>query len=418
MESWKRNLYVLWVAELVAIAGFSVFSPFLPYYVQELGVHDLHAVELWSGALFASQAVAMAVFSPIWGAMADRYGRKLMVERAMFGGAIVLTAMGFVHNVQQLLVLRVLQGALSGTVAAATTLVASTTPRDRSGYALGLLQMAVWGGASVGPLIGGLVADTWGYRAAFYVTGALLLVAGLTVWRFVEEKREPKARNGGAGDGFWDGLKAVAHHRPLLSLYGIELLARTGTSLLAPLLALFIQSLVPGSTRIASITGLVSGAAAATSAVGALTIGRASDRAGYRRVLIICLASTAVVYVPHYFVSSPWQLLVLQGALGIVISGVLASFSALLANLSPEGLHGAVFGVDASVSSLANAMGPMLGASIATSTGLRVPFLIAALAFALASGVAWLWGPRVAGRGSSTSANWKVGPHDSARSQR
>jgi DHA1 family multidrug resistance protein-like MFS transporter len=246
-------------------------------------------------------------------------------------------------------------------------------------------------------LIGGLVADAWGYRAAFYVTGALLFVAGLTVWRFVEEKPEPKARNGGDGDGFWDGLKAVARHRPLLSLYGIELLARTATGLLSPLLALFIQSLVPGSTRVASITGLVSGAAAAASAVGALTIGRASDRAGYRRVLVICLASTAVVYLPHYFVSAPWQLLALQGLLGLFISGMLASYSALLANLSPEGLHGVVYGVDASVSSLANAMGPMLGASIATSAGLRVPFLIAAAALALAAGFAWLWG-----RGSPT----------------
>jgi DHA1 family multidrug resistance protein-like MFS transporter len=404
LESWKRNLYVLWVAELVAIAGFGVFSPFLPYYIQELGVRDLRAVELWSGALFASQAVAMAIFSPIWGALADRYGRKLMVERAMFGGSVVLASMGFVHNVQQLLLLRVLQGALTGTVAAATTLVASTTPRERSGYALGLLQMAVWGGASVGPLIGGLVADAWGYRAAFWVTGALLFLAGLTVWRFVEEKREPKALTDGAGEGFWDGLKAVARYRPLLPLYGIELLVRTGSSLLSPLLALFIQSLVPGSTRVASITGLISGAAAAASAVGALTIGRASDRAGYGRVLVVCLGGAALVYLPHYFVSSPWQLLALQVALGVVVSGMLASFSALLANLSPEGLHGAVYGLDASVSSMANAIGPMLGASLATSAGLRVPFLVAASAFALATGVAWLWLPKVANRQSPTSA--------------
>jgi DHA1 family multidrug resistance protein-like MFS transporter len=132
--------------------------------------------------------------------------------------------------------------------------------------------------------------------------------------------------------------------------------------------------------------------------------------------LVICLASTAVVYVPHFFVSSPWQLLALQGTLGLVISGMLASLSALLANLSPEGLHGAVFGVDASVSSLVTDMGPMSGATIATSAGLRGPFLIAAAAFALASGFAWLWEPRVAIRGSPTSANRKVVPLDSARS--
>jgi MFS transporter, DHA1 family, multidrug resistance protein len=395
LEPWKRNLYVLWVAEFVAIAGFSVISPFLPYYVQQLGVHDLHAVELWSGALIASQAVAMAIFSPIWGALADRHGRKIMIERAMFGGAVLLAAMGFARNVQQLFVLRTLQGAVTGTVVAATTLVASTTPRERSGYAMGLLQMAIWGGASVGPLIGGLVADAWGYRASFWVTGALLFIAGVTVWLFVEEKRVPRVAQGAARDGFWDGLKAVARHRPLLSLYGIELLVRTATSLLAPLLALFIQSLVPGSARVASIAGLISGAAAAASAVGALTIGRASDRTGYRRMLVVCLAGSALVYLPHYFVSSPWQLLALQAALGVAVGGMLATFGALLANLSPEGLQGAVYGVDASVTSIANAVGPMLGATIATTAGLRVPFLVSAAACALGTGLAWLWRPAI-----------------------
>jgi DHA1 family multidrug resistance protein-like MFS transporter len=109
-RGWKRNLYVIWVAELVAIAGFSVVMPFLPYYVQELGVTDLEQVEMWSGLLVTGQAVTMAIFAPIWGSLADRYGRKLMVERAMFGGTILLGAMGLVHNVQQLAILRVLQG--------------------------------------------------------------------------------------------------------------------------------------------------------------------------------------------------------------------------------------------------------------------------------------------------------------------
>ena len=121
MQKWQRNLYALWVAELVAIAGFTVVIPFLPYYVQELGVTESEQVKLWSGLLFAFHAVAMAIFSPIWGSVADRYGRKLMVERAMFGGAVVMGAMGFVQNVQQLVILRALQGCLTGTIPAATT---------------------------------------------------------------------------------------------------------------------------------------------------------------------------------------------------------------------------------------------------------------------------------------------------------
>ncbi|MFN2224883.1 MAG: MFS transporter [Anaerolineae bacterium] len=404
MEAWKRNLYVIWVAELAAIAGFSVVMPFLPYYVQELGIRELHEVELWSGVLFATQAVAMTIASPIWGSLADRYGRKMMVQRAMFGGAIVIGLMGFVDNVWQLAALRAIQGTLTGTVPAATTLVASSAPRERSGYALGLLQMAVWTGASVGPLLGGLVADAWGYRAAFWVTGGLLFVAGLTVWRFVEEKFTPPQQEKGApGGGFWYGIQLVARSHALLSVFSVRVLVRLGMRMLGPILPLFIQSLVPAGARVASLTGLVSGAGAASSAVGAITLGRASDRIGYRRVLLVCTFLAAVVYVPQFFVVNPWQLLVLQALLGLVMSGILASISALQANLAPEGHQGAVYGVDASVVSVANAVGPMLGASIAAAFGLRIPFLLAAGVLLAASGLSYLLIPQTQSQSGPTA---------------
>ncbi|MFN2241362.1 MAG: MFS transporter, partial [Anaerolineae bacterium] len=366
----------------------SIVFPFLPYYVQELGVTDLRDVELWSGVLFATQAVTMAIFAPIWGTLSDRYGRKLMVQRAMFGGAVTLAAMGFVQDVWQLAVLRAVQGMLTGTVSAATTLVASSAPRERSGYALGLLQMAVWSGASVGPLLGGLVADTWGYRAAFWVTGVLLFVAGLAVWRFVEEDFVPPARDKDkSGGGFWDGVKLVIHQRPLVSLFSIRFIVRLGIRLIGPVLPLFVQSLVPPAARLATITGLISGVQAGTSAIGAVTLGRASDRIGYRRVLLACTVAAVILYVPQFFVTTVWQLLILQGAVGLVMSGVLASISALLATLAPEGRQGAVYGVDASVVSAANAVGPMLGASVAAAIGLRAPFLLTAGTLALAAGL-------------------------------
>ncbi|MFN2290274.1 MAG: MFS transporter [Anaerolineae bacterium] len=395
MEVWKRNLYVIWAAELVAIAGFSVVMPFLPYYVQELGISELHEVELWSGVLFASQAVTMTIFAPIWGSVADRYGRKLMVQRAMFGGAVVLAMMGFAQNVWQLAILRAIQGMLTGTVPAATTLVASSAPRERSGYALGLLQTAVWSGASVGPLLGGLVADTWGYRAAFWVTGSLLFTGGLTVWRFVEEDFHPAERDAASPDGgFWYGLRLVARDHGLISLFFVRILVRLAVRTLGPILPLFVQSLIPTSTRVASVTGLISGASAATSAVGALTLGRASDRLGYRRVLLVCALLSGLIYIPQFFVANPWQLLVLQGLLGLVMSGVLASISALLANLAPEGHQGAVYGVDSSAVAMANAIGPMLGASVAAAFGLRIPFLLAGAVFFLAAGLGWFAVPK------------------------
>jgi DHA1 family multidrug resistance protein-like MFS transporter len=308
---------------------------------------------------------------------------------------VVIALMGFTQNVWQLAILRAIQGILTGTVPAATTLVASSTPRERSGYALGLLQMAVWTGASVGPMLGGFVADTWGYRAAFWVTGGLLFVAGLTVWRFVQEDFHPPQRDKSKPErGFWYGLQLVARDRGLISLFSVRIIIRLAVRTQGPILPLFIQSLVPTTTRVASLAGLVSGVSAATSAVGAVTLGRASDRLGYRRVLLVCALLAAVLYVPQFFVSAPWELLVLQGAVGLVMSGVLASISALLANLAPEGHQGAVYGVDSSAVSAANAIGPMLGAAVAATLGLRMPFLLAASALSLAAVMGYTLIPR------------------------
>jgi DHA1 family multidrug resistance protein-like MFS transporter len=397
VETWKRNLYVVWVAELLAIAGFSVAFPFLPYYIQELGVTEPGRVELWSGILVAVQGVTMTVFSPIWGSLADRYGRKIMIQRATFGGAAVLAAMAFVQSVEQLALLRAAQGVLTGTVAAAMTLVASGTPRDRTGYALGLLQMAVWLGSSLGPPLGGLIADLWGYRAVFIVTGVLLFVAGVTVWRLVREEFTPVARGEGAGIGgdFFAGVRLVARTPSLVALFSVRISVRLGTSLVTPILPLFVQSLLASPERVASTTGLITGVAAGSSALSAVLLGRASDRVGFRRMLLVCLAGTALSYVPHFFVTGTGQLLLLQAIQGFSLGGLLAVINAMLANQSPEGRQGAVYGLDASVTSAASAVGPMIGASVAAGLGLRIPFLMAAAALGLALAVAAARIPRM-----------------------
>lgn len=383
---WKRNLYVIWAAELVAIAGFTIVLPFMPYYVQELGVTDLEQVEMWSGLLVTGQAITMAIFAPLWGSLADRYGRKLMVERAMFGGTILLGAMGLVRNVQQLAILRVLQGCVTGTVPAAITLVASSVPRQRAGYALGLLQMAIYSGASAGPLLGGLVADTFGYRAAFWVTAALLFTAGLSVFFLVEESVEPsRQKEDSPAEGFWQRLALVLRSRALLVMFSIRVVMNFGSGIMAPMLPLFVQSLMLDGERVSSITGLITGVGAATAALGAVALGRVGDRIGHRRVLLACVLGAAVLYAPQFLVASPTELLVLQGAVGIALGGILASVSATLANLAPEGRQGVVYGVDASAVSVANTIAPMVGAAIAAGLGLRFIFLCAAGIFALAA---------------------------------
>ena len=135
---WQRTLYACWVAQFLSIVGFSFVMPFIPFYVRFLGVDTEAKVAIWSGLLVTASGLMGAVFAPIWGGLADRYGRKMMVQRAMFGGAVVMALSGFAADVQQLLVLRLVQGALTGTVVASTTLVAAITPKNRMGFSLDL----------------------------------------------------------------------------------------------------------------------------------------------------------------------------------------------------------------------------------------------------------------------------------------
>ena len=222
------------------------------------------------------------------------------------------------------------------------------------------------------------------------MTGIFLFVAGLTVHFFVHEEFTPLPRDKSDPDnGFWKGLQRVVAKKALGSLISVRMVVRLAARTLGPVLPLFIQSLVPASSRVASLAGLISGATAAAGAVGAVTLGRASDRLGYRRVLLTCAILAALLYIPQFFVTVPWQLLVLQCSVGVVMSGVLASVSALLANTAPEGRHGVVFGVDTSAVAMANGIGPMLGASAAAFLGLRAPFLIASAGFAIAALLAW-----------------------------
>src|SRR5437868_14825200 len=185
--SWRTSLYVTCVAQGIAMLAFGFILPFLPLYLKEIGVTPESAVVFWSGALVTSTGVSLAIFSPIWGALADRRGRKLMVLRSMLIGGLIIALMGLVQNVGQFLVLRILQGMFTGTIAASTALVASIVPRERLASSMGILQTSVYVGISAGPVMGGVIAQVAGIRGTFFVAGGMLVIAGLLVWVFVHE---------------------------------------------------------------------------------------------------------------------------------------------------------------------------------------------------------------------------------------
>ncbi|WP_448574538.1 MFS transporter [Thermomicrobium sp.] len=385
--NWQRTLAALWLAQTLTIIGFSLRTPFLPFFVAELGASDLQAQVLWAGAINAGGAAVMAITAPLWGALADRYGRKLMVLRAMVAGSLTIGLMALATSPWQLFALRLVEGGFTGTVTASTTLAASTVPKERLGFGLGLMQMAVFSGSAVGPLIGGVLADQIGYRATFVLAGSLLLVSALLVAFLVEERFEPPRRWAGhveTGGETWRLLLAPALLGIVVSLFAL----RAASMALQPIVPLLVEQLARGSSAVNSLAGLAMGVSGMTSAVAAVGLGRLSDRIGQRPLLIASGALAAATFLPLGLTTQVWQVIVLQALFGIASGGMLPTANALVARLTPEGRRGTVYGFTTTASSLGAFVGPLVGTGLAAALGLHAPFL--AIGLALAVTVAWV----------------------------
>ncbi len=190
LERWKLNLYSIWFTQILSIMSFNLGMPFMVYYIQELGVHDPSQIKLLAGILSAGPALSLGIMAPVWGRLADKFGKKLMMIRAVTFGGIVMLALGLSTHVWQLVVLRLLQGVFTGTVTAAAALVASTVPENRLGYSLGFLASSTAIGSSVGPTLGGLMAEWLGYRYSFIIGSGIMFSSLLIVVFVIQDSNE------------------------------------------------------------------------------------------------------------------------------------------------------------------------------------------------------------------------------------
>lgn len=383
-EPWQRNLAVLWIAQTLTILAFSVFFPFLPLYIQFLGVSGEVEAAQWAGVIGAASALSLTAAQPIWGSLGDRWGRKPMVMRSMIGAAIVTALTGVVTSPEQLLAMRLLQGAVSGTVAAATALVATTTPGRKLGFAMGLMQVAIFVGMSVGPLLGGLIADHLGYRVSFFVAAALMLVGAVIVGTLVTERFTPptpgERRRGILAEG--RSLMAIALFPVMV---GTIFLLQFGNTVVTPILSLFIAGLSGGENP-ATAAGMVMAATGVSSAISALLLGRLGDRIGHMIIVTVCLAGSAICCFPQAQVYQVWELLALRALLGLFLGGLMPGANALVASIVPRERRGAAFGLTAAASALAHGVGPLSGAAIATWWDMRAVFVATGALYALAFG--------------------------------
>ena len=387
--SWKKILYSTCIAQFIAMLGFGFVFPFMAFYIHDLGVPAGPEADKWTGILVMAMGVPMAICSPIWGWVADRHGRKSMVLRAMFGGAVTVLLMAFVQNVHQLLILRILQGILTGTITASMALVASATPLEHAGYALGMVTVSASGGNFMGPLLGGYAAKFIGYRATFVVAAAILLVGAFVVMYGTEEKFERhEASRTGMTRAFLPLLAIGSFLVPLLTLWLINFAA----SMPAPTFPYFVQSISAMSDKdAAALTGIIIAVVGPVETASAWIFGRFGDRWGHKRVLMAAVIWGGIMCGLHAYARTIPQLIACRILFALGMAAIFPTASAIIRKVVPEHSLGKAFGLVASLCSLGWGFGPLAGAYFsAYMRDYRPTFLLSGIALCVVSlFIAW-----------------------------
>ena len=394
MKSWKTNFTALLIAETLAMIGFGISNPVIPLFLgDEIGITDPVKLKTWVGVIQSAAAVTLAIFAPIWGHLADSYSRRAMLLRAMFGGAVIISLMTFSQSPWHLLILKSIQGCLTGTVAAATVLTAGITPVAQIAFTLGVLQTGVAVGNSLGPLVGGVISDFIGNRAAFFATGVTLALAGLVVLKWVEDDIRPIPVKSAKKLSLIPDFRPIMGSPLLITLLLVNFGISAANTVTTPMLPLFLKELAMKFSQepryIGSSTGIVMGVGAAATALATVLIGKFSPRLGYWKALLICTSIGALLTIPQAFVNTMLQLTVLRALSSFFTGGTPPTIDALIMLNTPKEHQGSVYGLNSSLASTGNAIGPLIGSAVALLS-YRGVFVTTALLLGIAAcGVAW-----------------------------
>lgn len=387
MEAWRRNLYILWVTNFIMGASMSLVIPFLPIYIQQLGIHRMSSLEMWSGVVFAATFLVSALIQPVWGRLSDRVGRKVMLIRSGAGMAFVMAAMGLVQNVWQLLALRGLLGAVAGFIVSATALQATQTPPEQAGRALGTLQTGAVAGNLIGPFIGGLLADTIGIRHVFFLTGILQILATVVVVIFVREKFHPSPAASKMSDRAF--LRQMHETGIILPLFIVTLVIQMGYLSIEPIVTLYVRQLQPNASHISTLAGAAFAAIGLGNVLSAPRLGKLADRIGAEKVLLVSLIVAAVLYVPQAFVRNAYQLMGFRFILGLAVGGLQPSVQVLIRHHTPTFLQGRAFGFNSSFLFAGSLAGPLVGGFVSSLWHIESVFYVTAVLFLI--NALWLY---------------------------
>jgi MFS family permease len=375
-EHWQRNLAVCMLGSFTTIIGMTVVLPFLPIYVAQLGAEGHAAIVQWSGLAFGATFLSAALVAPLWGRLGDRYGRKLMLIRASLGMAVATALIGLAQDVWQLVALRLLTGLLGGYASGSMVLVAAQTPKDRSGWALGLLSSAIMAGNLAGPLLGGGLPPLIGIRNTFFVSAALIGLAFFGTAFLIRETRRQSTPSG------IKATAATAHapaNRPVVfAMLATGALLMVANMSIEPILTVYVAELASDPGSVTMISGVVMAATALGAILSASWLGRLADRIGHPKIIVCCMALACALLLPQAFVHDAWQLVVLRFLMGLSLGGLLPCLASVIRHNVPEGAVGRFLGYSTSAQYAGQVLGPLMGGYVGGHIGMAAVILCTA----------------------------------------
>lgn len=371
METWRKNLLILWIGSFITASSFSMVIPFLPLFLLQIGVH--HHTEMWAGALFSVAFLAGAVASPYWGSLADRFGRKPMIIRAglVLFAVYVLTA--FVTNPYQLLLLRLLQGLLSGYIPGAIALVATNTPEEKVGYALSMISAATASGTIAGPLLGGAIAHWSSNRVAFASAGILVLLSTvLVIFWVTEDKFVPtKIRS-----SIFQAIRDATHNRPLLVALFLNMFTAFSVMTIEPVITLYIAQLNHSTKNASLLAGIIFSLSGVASVLFAPIWGKSADRVGFSKILLIGLIGGAFWTFMQLPFHNVWAFAGVRFMYGAFFCAVFPAVNGLVVRATDPTFRGRAFGLNQTANQIGNMLGPTVGGLVAETSSIHGVFWV------------------------------------------
>ena len=389
---WRRNLFVCLFGSFTTLLAMTLLLPFLPIYVEQLGVTGHAAIVQWSGVAYGITFLGAALVAPLWGKFADLYGRKPILMRAALAMAICMSLIGMAQNIWQLVGLRLLAGLLGGYSSGAVVLVATQTPKERSGWALGVLSTGTLTGTLLGPLLGGILPGLIGIRETFYVAGGVIFVAFLATAFLVREDRSAFRREvRHVTRNAWSMIPDV---RPVVAMLATATLLLFANMSVEPIITVYVGQLIPAGGNVVLTAGLVMAASAMGSILAAPRLGRLADRIGPWRVIVGCLSACALLLIPQAFVTAAWQLIGLRFLMGIALAGLLPAITATIRHSVPQAAAGTILGYSTSAQYAGQVLGPLAGGFVGGQIGMRAVFLGTTVIMAAGALLNWRLGRR------------------------